>query len=211
MHPIQHKLLKIIENRNIGDLTLREIAALIGERLPQTVKHHLSQLERKGFINHDRISKQTTKISTIMASEEILVSIPIVGSANCGPFTIYADQNIEGFLKISKRLIKNKRGLYAVHAHGNSLNKANIQGKNIESGDFIIVDSENTVPADGDYVVSVIDGLANVKKYRFDKKNSRIALISESTQEYTPIFIHEDDNIVISGKVIDVVKKYDVE
>lgn len=33
----------------------------------------------------------------------------------------------------------------------------------MESGDFVIVDSENTSPRDGDYVVSVIDGMANIK------------------------------------------------
>ena len=139
---------------------------------------------------------------------DIFISIPIVGSANCGPATIYADQNIEGYLKISKRLAPNKKSVFALRAEGNSLNKANIDGKNVESGDFVIVDSENTSPHDGDYVVSVIDGMANIKKYRLDESHSRIALLSESTQEYSPIFIHKNDNFRISGKVVDVVKKF---
>jgi repressor LexA len=211
MHPVQDKLLKVIENQDISSLTLREIGALINEKLPQTVKHHLSQLERKGFIKIDLIGKRISRTVDTTNSEDILASIPIVGSANCGPFGIYADHNVEGFLKISKRLIKNKTGLFAIQARGNSLNKANIQGKSVESGDFLIVDSENTVPADGDYIVTILDGMANVKKFKFDRKYSRIALISESTQEYTPIFIHEEDGIVINGKVIDVVKKYIME
>jgi SOS-response transcriptional repressor LexA len=109
-------------------------------------------------------------------------------------------------LKISKRLAPNKKSVFALRAEGNSLNKAHIGGKNIESGDFVIIDSENTSPHDGDYVVSVIDGMANIKKYRLDKDNSRIALLSESTQEYSPIFIHENDDFRISGKVVEVVK-----
>lgn len=208
MHSIQETLLKVIDDKNIGGFTLRQIGDLIGERLPQKVKHHLSQLERKGFIMVDRKNKNISRISNRAKTGDIFISIPIVGSANCGPASICADQNIEGYLKISKRLAPNKKSVFALRAEGNSLNKANIGGKNVESGDFVIVDSENTSPHDGDYVVSVIDGMANIKKYRLDKNHSRIALLSESTQEYSPIFIHKNDDFRISGKVVEVVKKF---
>ena len=206
MHAIQEKLLRVVDEKNIGGLTLRQIGELIGEKLPQKMKHHLSQLERKGFILIDRKNEKIIRISNKAKVGDIFVSIPIIGAANCGPATIYADQNIEGYLKISKRLAPNKKSLFALRAEGNSLNKADISGKNVESGDFVIVDSENTSPRDGDYVVSIIDGMANIKKYLLDKKNSRIALLSESTQTYSPIFIHENDDFRVSGKVLDVVK-----
>jgi repressor LexA len=208
MHQLQERLLKVIDRKNIGNLTLREIGELIGEGLPQKVKHHLSQLERKGFISIDRKSKQISRVSNKATLGDLFVSIPIIGSANCGKAVIYADQNIEGYLKVSKRLVPKQKGIFAIKAEGNSLNRASIQGKNIEPGDFVIVDSEKISPNDGDYIVSIIDGMANIKKYRLDKKHSRIALISESTQEYTPIFIHQDDDFRINGKVIDVVKKF---
>ncbi len=206
MHTIQERLLKVIDDKNIGDLTLRQIGELITERLPQKVKHHLSQLERKGFIVIDKKNKKINRVSNKTKTGNIFISIPIVGTANCGPATVYADQNIEGYLKISKRLVPNKKSVFALRAEGNSLNKANIAGKNIESGDFVIVDSGNTLPHNNDYVVSVIDGMANIKKYRLDKDYSRIALLSESTQDYSPIFIHESDDFRISGKVVGVVK-----
>src|SRR3989304_5192105 len=206
MHTIQEKLLKVIDDKNIGGFTLRQVGELIGEKLPQKIKHHLSQLVRKGFILIDRKNKKINRISNKARVGDIFVSIPIVGVANCGPATIYADQNIEGYLKISKRLAPNKKSIFALRAEGNSLNKANIGGKNVESGDFVIVDSENISPHDGDYVVSAIDGMVNIKKYRLDKSHSRIALLSESTKEYSPIFIHENDDFRISGKVVDIVK-----
>lgn len=206
MNKIQEKLLKVIDEKNVGGLSLRQIGDLIDENLPQKIKHHLSQLERKGFILIDRKNKKIVRISNKVRAGDIFVSIPIVGAANCGPAAIYADQNIEGYLKISKRLVTNKKNVFAIRAEGNSLNKADIGGKNIESGDFVIVDSQNVSPLDGDYVVSVIDGMANIKKYRLDKENSRIALLSESSQSYSPIFIHENDDFRISGKVVEVVK-----
>lgn len=208
MHAIQEKLLKLVDEKNIGDFTLRQIGELIGESLPQKIKHHLSQLERKGFILIDKKNKKISRISNKAKAGGLFISVPIVGSANCGPAVIYADQNIEGYLKISKRLIPNKKSIFAIKAEGNSMNKANINGKNIESGDYVIIDSENISPHDNDYIVSIIDGMANIKKYRLDRKNSRIALLSESTQEYDPIFIHENDDFKISGKVVDVIKKF---
>jgi len=207
MHTLQEKLLKVIDEKNIGGLTLRQIGEMVGEELPQKIKHHLSQLERKGFILVDRKNKKISRISNKAKSGDLFISIPIVGSANCGPATIYADQNIESYLKISKRLVPSKKSVFAIKADGNSLNRANIKGKNVESGDYIIVDSENISPHDGDYIVSIIDDMANIKKYRLDKENSRIALLSESTQEYAPIFIHQSDDFRINGKVVDVVKK----
>lgn len=208
MHPLQEKLLKLISEKNIGGLALRQIGELINEKLPQKVKHHLNQLEQKGFITVDTKNEKIARTNTKPQSKDFLVSIPIVGSANCGPATIYADQNIEGFLKVSKRLLVKQKGVFAIKAQGASLNRANINGKNIESGDFVIIDGNQIVPKDGDYILSVIDDMANLKKYRLDYKNERIVLLSESTQSFNPIFIHQDDDFRICGKAIDVIKKF---
>ena len=49
--------------------------------------------------------------------------------------------------------------------------------------------------------------MANIKKFHFDRENSRIVLVSESSKDFPPIFIHEDDDFNISGKVVQVIKK----
>lgn len=208
MNIIQEKLLKIISHKNIGGFTLREIGVMVDEILPQKIKHHLSQLEKKGFILIDKKNKIIKRIDKDRRIDDFFTSVPIIGSANCGPANIYADENIEGYLKISKKFIPNKKGIFAIRAEGNSLNRANINHKSVKNGDFVIVDSNEKSPTDGDYVVSVIDGMANVKKYRLDKVNSRIVLLSESTKEYQPIFIHKNDDFKINGKVVDVVKNF---
>lgn len=207
MHPVQEKLLKIIDEKNIGHLTLRDIGALIGEKLPQKVKHHLSALERKGFISIDKKAGTIRRINDTAKASGMFVSIPILGSANCGPATIFADENIEGYLKISRRLAPRFKSMFAIKADGNSLNKASIAGKKVETGDFVLIDSSRGDPRDGDYVLSIIDGLATIKKYREDRKNNRIALLSESSQDYAPIFIHEDDDFRVNGTAVEVVKR----
>ena len=197
----------MIDHQNISGLTLREIGSLVNETLPQKIKHHLSQLERKGFIIIDKKNSVIKRTSGQTKNSDLFISVPIYGTANCGPRTIYANQNLEGYLKVSKKLLTKKDKIFALRAEGNSLNKADINGKSIEDGDFVIVDSQATNPRNGDYVVSIIEEMANIKKYIWDAKNSQIILASESTQNYNPIYVHEDDNIIINGKVIDVIKK----
>ena len=209
MHPIQEKLLKIIGEQNIGVLTLREIGKLVNEQLPQKVKHHLTQLQQKGFISVDSKNKRVSRANSKTQSNDLFISIPILGTANCGPANLYAHENIEGFLKVSKKLVAKQKNVFAIKAQGNSLNKANVNGKNIESGDFVVIDSHQTAARDGDYILSIIDGMANIKKFRLDKKNERIVLLSESTQSFNPIFIHKDDDFRINGKVIDVIKRFE--
>jgi SOS-response transcriptional repressor LexA len=87
------------------------------------------------------------------------------------------------------------------------MNKSVVNGNTIEDGDYLIIDSSDTSPSSGDVVLSVIDEMANIKKYVWDEENNQIVLVSESTKDIPPIYIHEDDSFMINGKVIQVIKK----
>lgn len=205
MHIIQEKLLKELNEKNLSGMTLREIGSLVGEKSAQKIKHHLTQLFKKGFIAYNPVKREIKKTQKI--SKEGFVSLPIVGAANCGPATIFAEENITGYLKVSKKLVPRGGKLFVLRAEGDSMNKANINGKNIENDDFVIVDAEQKSPEPGQYIVSIIDEMANIKKFVPDPQNKRIVLKSESTNEYLPIFIHEDDKYEISGRVVGIIKK----
>ena len=205
MHIIQEKLLKELNRKNLSGMTLREIGSLVGEKSAQKIKHHLNQLSKRGFIAYNPVKREIKKAQKI--SKEGFVSLPIVGAANCGPATIFAEENITGYLKVSKRLAPRGGKLFILRAEGDSMNKANINGKNIENDDFVIVDAEQKSSEPGQYIVSIIDEMANIKKFVPDPQNKRIVLKSESTNEYLPIFIHEEDKYEISGRVVGVIKK----
>jgi SOS-response transcriptional repressor LexA len=101
-----------------------------------------------------------------------------------------------------------KNDLFVLRADGPSMNLAEVSdGKTIEDGDFVIIDSTYKNPKNGDIVVACIDGMATIKRYREDKKHSQVVLEAESTQKFMPIFIHEGDDFVVSGKVVSVIKK----
>lgn len=208
IHPIQLKLLKLINSKiEINRLSLREIGRLISEEHPQKIRHHLDQLKKKELIRINKTGK-IREVKKLGYEKSGLVNVPILGSANCGEATIFADENIEGYLRISKRFIDQIKNIFAVRVKGSSMNKAKVKDKfKIEDGDYIIIDGENKKPVNGDYVLSVIDDVANIKRYYFDKENNQINLLSESTENYPPIIIHPDDKYVISGVVKYVIKK----
>ena len=75
----------------------------------------------------------------------------------------------------------------------------------IENGDYVIVDSNENTPSDGDYVLSVIDGCANIK--RFKRVDGRFALVPESTNpDHKQFFISNASNYIVNGKIIGVIK-----
>lgn len=210
MHSLQEKLLALSANHDLGKLSLRRIGKLIGEeQSPQKVKHHLLQLEKRGLLQIDRSQNIVAPVKAGSIRNTSLVALPILGAANCGPAMIFAEQRAEGYLQISGKLLLKKKGTFAIKASGYSMNKANINGESIEDGDYAVVDPEYRSLKNGDYVLSVIDGVANIKRYFKDIDNQRIILLSESSMSTSPIFIHfqDLDTYVVNGKVIQVIKK----
>lgn len=208
MHPIQEKLLELSSRHDLKQLGLRKIGRMIGEEHPQKIKYHLSKL---GLLEGkkkpgDRLAPPKGK----QLHGVNFYSIPLYGAANCGEATLVADSRIEGHLSVSHKMLSKKPNdnYFAVKAFGASMNKASVEGKNIEDGDYVIVDGQDRYPKDGDYVLSITNGMANIKKFVKDEKNNMVVLLSESRQYFPPIYIHEDDlnDYVINGKVVQVIE-----
>jgi repressor LexA len=215
MHIIQEKLINLADEYNLSDLTLRKIGELVHEpNSPQKIKHHINQLIGKGLLIVTADGKKTKRAKSGLGKSG-LFSLPILGSANCGQALIFADEKIEGYLKLSFNLLKKDlinaiNELFVLKAVGNSMNRAVIDGKNIEDGDFVIINKKSII-RNGDCVVSTIDGVVNIKKFNIDKPNNQIVLLSESSQDFPPIYISkkDQDSYLISGKVVGIMKKPD--
>lgn len=213
MNDIQKKILELSKKYDLNQLGLRQIGRLINEPHPQKIKYHIEQLTKAGLLE-SKPQKWNIKIGKFISLNDFkkhsIISVPIFGFADCGPAGVIAEENLAGFLKVSSKFLPKKEGLFAIEAQGVSMNKAKIgdQRKNIEPGDYVIIDNENRSPDNNDYVLSIIDGLANIKKFNFDRKNNQITLLSESTEKFSPIFIHpNDEKYMINGKVVQVIKK----
>jgi len=163
---------------------------------------YLNELEEKGYIER---TSEDRGISLKGITKDTFLDIPIFGMANAGAATMFADQYVEGYLKVSKRIVRDKN-VFAIQVSGTSMNRAKVHGKTIENGDFILVDASSKEYKNGDRVLVVIDGLATVKTFRtVDGKN--IVLLPESTdKKHRPIFLTDEDDFIINGRVIDVLK-----
>ncbi len=218
MHPIQEKLLRLSEKENLAKLSLRNMAVHIGmpKESPQKVKHHLLQLQKKGFLTIDRAKGVMDRAALnpgwakgLLKKASRLFSIPIIGTASCGPATIFAEQNFHGFLRVSSKLVGRTRpdGLYVIKTDGSSMNRVEIGDKIIEDGDFVVVDSEQKSPETGDVVLAIIDNKAIIKRFIDDRAHGQIVLKADSSFDYEPIYLHPDDDFSISGKIVGVVKR----
>jgi len=208
LHTTQEKLLKIARQINLNKMSLRDIGVMVDETHPQKISHHLNQLEKKGFIKIDKKTGEMESINFKSKSEAgEIIAVPIYGTADCGEARVFADENLEGYLRVSRRLIGRVKNIFAIRAQGPSMNNAKINGRqSIEEGDYVLVDPNDKSPRNGDYVLSVIDGCANIKKFLWNKKENQVALISESKVKIAPIYIHAEDNYMINGVVKNVIK-----
>ncbi len=207
MNPAQKAIADLARTRDISKLKLREIGAIIGVDKPQTVKYHLDTLLKRGVLGID--NKGSVRAIDPNNEKAGLIKVPILGEANCGEALIYAEDDIRGFLPVSPSMLSvaNYNDVFCVIAVGRSMNAANVNGKSIEDGDFVIAQKQNPFSyGNGDYIVATFEGRANVKKFIKDEANRCIILQSESLDLQPPIYIAEDDigALQIHGKVINI-------
>lgn len=209
MHPLQEELLELSKIYNLKDYSFRRIGRelLKREEHPQKIKHHLEQLKMKGLLKEEDKGFKHGKAGK---NEELnLIFIPVYGAVSCGSATALAEDAVESYLRVSPNTIKKSRDIFALRASGSSLNRAKVNGLSVDEGDYVIVDSANKDPDTGDYVVSIIDGCANLKKFARDEETGRVFLLSESDAELPPIVIDAKDEFdyLVAGTAIEVIKQ----
>ncbi len=185
-------------------------------KYPSSAHYHIKKLQEAGYLKRELNKHRSIGVHkndfiespVFLKSHSDSVSIPLMGSANAGTATIFTEDTAQGYLKISRNILSKRDGIFALRVDGDSMNKASINGRKFEDGDFVLIDSEYRDPKSGDYVLSVIDGMANLKKFDIDKKTKTIRLLSESTnKKHKPIYISSADDYMINGKIISVIKK----
>ncbi len=207
--------IKSYKEKHVYAPSLEEIKDHLNLSSVSTAHYHVHKLEKSGYLK-----KENNQARSIGVRDNIIInkqfnikkktsfSVPIYGMANAGPATIFAEENIYGYIKIPSNLHIAKNGIFAVLIHGDSMNMATIGGKRLKDGNFALIDSKYKVPHNGDYVLSIIDGCANLKKFNRDKKTKIIKLTSESTNKnHKPIYISSEDDYMVNGKVIAVLNK----
>lgn len=209
MHKLQKAILELAKHEDVSQYGYRKLGEKVGIDHPQKVKWHLNKLIKDGHLY--KAGDGSMRVSEDEQGAR-LAKVPILGLANCGEPLAYADSTEHGFLTVSPSLLKTNQlgNIFAVQAVGNSMDKASVKGKPVYDGDYVIVDASVEVPENGDYIVSSVEGLANVKRFVRDDQNQVVALVSESSSPRPPIVISEGDlgTYRVHGKVVGVVPSY---
>lgn len=183
---------------------------------PSSAHYHVKKLQDEGYLERESnrprsigiFADRAVKAPVFKKMGMDAVRVPVLGAANAGPATLFAEENVAGYLKVSRSVLNRRDDVFALRVEGDSMNRAKIDGKNLEEGDFVLIDSTYRTPRNGDYVLSVIDDCANLKKFQRDPKTGDVMLISESSNpKHKPIYISSEDDFIINGKIVGVIKR----
>lgn len=187
----------------ISDLThkkgtppsMEELRVVLGLGSISSVQRHTDALKEKGYLENTR------GLSFPESTEK--VRIPLVGNVACG-VPLLATENIEAYISYDASQIRGSSDNYFfLRAVGDSMNKANVSGKSIEDGDFVLIRKQQTAEP-GRRVVALLGDEATIKK--FVPEDGHVRLQPESTNPRNkPIILFEDFSI--QGVVQDVIKK----
>jgi len=165
----------------------------------KSVMQVIESLEKKDLVKRDQDKKLYIVENDNYANFKNIFSVPLYGLASCGEALAYAEDNVDGFLQISKALFRGSdpARLFAVKALGDSMDK-----DGISDGDYVIFEKYEAGSQDyleGKIIVAVINGMATIKRYKKVSEDI-IGLFPKSTNNFhQPIFIHKSDQFMIAG------------
>lgn len=190
LHPIQQKILELLEKNSQEPLTIREMQNIVGATSTSVVTHHISQLEKKGYIKKNPYNPRDFQI--LKTPEKEIAYLNLYGLAACGPNGSVLDGDPIDRIAVSTRFIPfSSSQAFMVKAKGNSMLPK------INSGDFVIAKKTNKAE-DGEIVVCVNKGEALIKKIKIEKCGKEIILVSFNS-EFQPFLAAQD--LVIEGVV----------
>lgn len=182
--------------------TVEELRRALHVGSTRTVLRYLRALEEDGDIERWP-GARGIRLRRASAAGVETRAVPVVGEAPTGVL-MTAEQNIEGYVRFPKSTLKPEGvRFFLLRVRGDSMNRAEIGGDRIESGDLILVKQQSTAES-GQIVVALIDGEATIK--RLIRASGYWLLKPESTNtRHQPIVL--DAAFRVQGVVTRVLKK----
>lgn len=145
-------------------------------------------------------SLHTTKVFDFYTPDfSTELELPYVDVGISAGFPSPADDFIELTIDLNRELIKHKDSTFFAKVKGDSMKNAGIF-----DGDLLIID-KSLEPQDGKIAICQIDGDFTVK--RIKKENGVVWLIAEN-EDYKPIKVTEENELMIWGIVIHSIKTF---
>lgn len=182
--------------------TVEELRTRLNVGSTRTISRYLQWLEEDGDIERWPGARGIKLLRGGRMGVET-VAVPLVGEVPAGPLMV-AEENIEGWVRLPKKTLKpTSAKFFLLRVRGDSMNKASVDEKHIESGDLVIVRQQPTANP-GDIVVAIIDGEATVKRLGYGPHYFVLKPESKNP-DHRPIIV--DHDFTVAGVVCGVLKK----
>lgn len=189
--------------------TIREIGEQFGIQSTNGVRHHLSVLERAGYIRRNsKISRGLELVEgrrpsslrpgaepPMSPSLERPIGIPLLGRVAAGSPTV-AEEMVEDHLTL-EGLFPTSGDLFALRVRGTSMRDAGIL-----EGDIVIVRKQDYA-RDGDQVVALLGDDATVKTYLRGREGIEL---HPANEEFEARRISSEEDFRILGVVVGLVR-----
>jgi len=196
----QKKVLDFI-SKHISDKnespSITDIQEGLGFKSTRSVSQYLEALVEKGYITKSSDARSIKLVDLHYEDENNETTLlPLYGLASCGTPNFYADDNVDDYISVEKKILKNSPGnYYLVRASGTSMNKE------IEDSSLVLVEKKDYYN-EKENIIAVVDGKATVKKL-FRGKSAMLLMPSSEDKKHKPIVVSE--NFHIAGKVVCVI------
>lgn len=189
LHDKQIRLLKLLGNNVDSPMTIRELMEELDLSSPSLVHHHITQLEKKGYLKRD--PSNSSNYQVLQSPEAPVSFVNLYGLAKCGPEGTLLSGDVMDRIPLSSRIISFKTDqAFMVEATGDSMEPE------IKEGDLVICQKKKNA-YNGNIIICTHDGNAMIKKYR-ELSPDQILLESLNTK-YSPILITKDSEFHIEG------------
>lgn len=146
------------------------------------------------------MTKKLKSLELYLVDNDTSMPLPFVGGVKAG-FPSPAQDYIESSIDLNKELIKHPSATFIARVTGDSLKDAGL-----DIGDLVIVDKSEPY-VHGKMAICFIDGEFTAKYLNLKEKDKDVIWLHSANNKYEPIKVTPENNFVIWGMIIEIIKK----
>jgi repressor LexA len=185
--------------------TIREIGEKVGISSTSVVKYNLDALESKGYIERDpEISRGIRLPEDVFGSVLDAVRVPLLGRIAAGqpipvPEAAVSPFGADETIELTRDIVKDERGIYALEVQGDSMIDALIN-----DGDIVLMRHQERVE-NGELAAVWLPDQEETTLKRFYLEGQRVRL-QPANPTMQPMFFPADQ-VQVMGKVVCVIRQ----
>lgn len=192
LHSKQVAILEILKRGEEG-LSLRGIAEEIEVRSPNTVLHHIKQLEKKGYLRRDPANP--TNYIILKDPIKDITYVNLYSMAQCGPDGLLVEERAIDRIPFSTKAFGVSDQVFLVKARGDSMEPF------VFENDLVLATIQSDIE-NGEIGVVIHNNEPKIKKIiKVEEKY----VLESLNGKYRPENIKEEDDFQIVGKVKNVI------